>query len=994
MTSAVNSNGFSQINKTTWSTVQEIEDEDVELRFNMSMIDQADDQREILTAIKEKISSQTHLWQHTLKKGLTVSVSKGNLTSKSYRIRETREKPSLLTRIFRAIFYWSKTDKKIMEIDVTRSATQSIHIDPNEFYRIDERTWSLFRDIEGERREIRFNIPKTKEEKDKVALLKTLEQTFTTAYSTELSQKRLQTGFNFKIDRKHCKKTTYRIQQQKELSYPTKLFHKTVNRIWPYAYSEMPNKKIITLNVTQPGIFKRILNTIFCVKNSVYTFKKKELESPTLRFTGSDSFQSSFTDPFTKLSTWCFQTIESDTNFIMHKQHRGAYRLVLSDVGLLQLEKIGTTTQTPQQNRHTVQVYKSFLEKEYGEEIVEQILTLCGIDLDAMIQGSRPLLPDHVFKCNIAACNIEMPHVEALWKKLQSANEIVKDQKGNSEAWKDIMANEISSLDKLCELFSIRELRGLERVIQDKYCNCSLALLARFLTDYVDGRNVESIRDLPEEVSSEIISMLMPTDEDLDNAFTGRKMRHLEITGSRLMENKDNANPCRLIFELLHTYKDLAKTNDWLNFYELLSHTVVKKALYRPPHGNAQERLRVGVILPAPSSKYGARWYYNEAFLDDSQGRISYDFLPVAKDAKDKDGNLLPFIRAFRSTSSNKHSINYLDSIAADLAPTRSPGSLKPGLGYKHQGNALEERTIPLWVAQLMAPRSTDPDLAGKELKEIAKLCIEYVRQKSSNNKNVVSALENAIKDNDNPKLNQLLLNWATSFKESTKDKTRQKIVFLGQSLGAGLAQFETYYLTAHKKRVPLPNQQCECYTYNGPAIDHDDDKAFMEIGQKNAAIFKQHNISFKIRHQFEYRDIVPIAGGSHLGITGYKQEDSSWLNFSAAIFRPLPTAEALSITTPRPHRRKICRATAGVDYSISRITPAELVEHDRGWWMSSKVANLFGHTITRSPKLSEITRRTVGVFAYIPLKIIGIVRGAGIGRRGSDGVLSLTYPT
>jgi hypothetical protein len=167
-----------------------------------------------------------------------------------------------------------------------------------------------------------------------------------------------------------------------------------------------------------------------------------------------------------------------------------------------------------------------------------------------------------------------------------------------------------------------------------------------------------------------------------------------------------------------------------------------------------------------------------------------------------------------------------------------------------------------------------------------------------------------------------------------------------------------------------------------------------MEVGQRNREIFHDLHIKWKIYHQFEHNDVVPIAGGSHLGITGYRKEDSSWLDFSALIFRPLPTAQALSITTTPCHARKICRAKQGVDYSSSRITPAQLVEHDRGWWMSSKVAKAFGHTIARSPKLSEGARRTIGAFAYIPLKIINIIRGAGIGRRSSDGVLSLTYIT
>jgi hypothetical protein len=725
--------------------VQKIEDESVDLRLNMSMLDQEEDQKAVLNAINQKLSGMELLWKKDLEKGLIIQIPGEKGSTKSYRVREHRGTPFLLTRVFRAIFYRSKTDKKIIELDVTRSASQARRFsDADGFYRIDKKTWSIFRDIEGERREVRFNLPEGKEKKDSIALLKTIEQIFTTSYSTELSQKRLQTGFGFKIQRKHCPETTYRIQQQREPSYLTKLFRKIVNRINPYPYSEIPNKKIITLDVTRPGIWKRILAKIFCIKNSVYTFKKKELQSPTLRFTGSASYLPSFADPFTVLSTQCFQTIEPETTFVMHKEHRGAYRLVLSQLEQLRLEKI--KKRTPKQideNRRTIQAYKSFLEKEYGKEIVVQILTLCGVDLDSMIANGRPLLPDHVFKCNIAACNIEIPHVEAFWKKLQSAHRILQEEKSDLTQWSEKQQKQPSSLKKLSDLFSIREFRGLEMAVRKRYKDYSLALLCRFLEEIVGGRRVESIRDLSETISSQIISMVMPKDDELDRAFTGRKLRHLEIRGSHAMENHDNENPCRLIFELLHTYKDLAKTDDWANFYELLAHTVVKKALYRPPHGHDQERMRVGLILPAPSTKNGTkRWYYNEAFLDDSQGRVSYDLIPVAKNAKDSNGSLLPFIRVFRSTSSSDHSMNSMDSIAADLAHRHSPGSLKPELGYKHQGDALKERTIPLWVAHFMAPRSLAPDLADKELKEAARLFIEYVKQNSPDNRTLKSVLK------------------------------------------------------------------------------------------------------------------------------------------------------------------------------------------------------------------------------------------------------------
>jgi len=853
--------------------------------------------------------------------------------------------------------------------------TQVESVNPYGFYRIDKRVWSMPKEDGAE---LRFTMPKLEREHDMIALLKSVNRLFC---SEEVSN--IQKGIVLTVETEDSTKT-YRIRQQKAPSFVTRLFRKVIHTITPYRCSEIRNKKIVFLDVRKMGFWQRIVSKVSRATSFFYTIGNEALQFPRIRFTGSSINAVSFKDPFTTLSAWCFQNVEPATSFIMHKEHKGAYRLVLSRGGELRLEKIGKTRTDEQvrEDRRTVRAYRAFLEREYGKRFVKQIKTLCGVDL----KNIGPLLPDHVFKCNIAVNSIEMTHAEAFWRKLKRARDVLPQL--HDRLYEPITDENKHTLKELFRIFPTRELRGLCRVAQgDQQGIPTVNRLSTFLTSLLGHETVDSIRELPEQVSSQVLSMLMPTPGELDRAFTGRKMRHIEIGGSHAMENPNNENPCRLIFELLHVYRDLAKTNDWKNFFELLAHVVVKKALYRPPHGNDAERMRVGVILPAPTSQEGhKRWYYNEALLDDSHGHVSYTFFPVAQGATNH-----PFIRGFRSTSSDRSTMNSLDSIAADLNPT-SPGSLKPELAPKHQGHYLEERTIPLWAAYHKAPKNPTLDLSFEKEKMAAKLFIEYARERIANHEKVVPIIETMVKSEDIALLNQTLEEWGQQLEEFPEHKTPQDVVLVGQSLGASLAQFGVYHTAVRAERVPLPGHTCTCYAYNAPAISTRQDAAFMEFGKRHAEIFSSLNIRWDIRYLFEHRDAVPIAGGSHLGITGYTEKDKRWLTFSAKVFRPLSTAIALCITARRCHGRRISRATERRDYSIRSVSPQELQEHDRGWWMSAKVARIFGYTIARSPNLIEGLRRTVGVITYIPLRIIEAIRGHGIGRRSSDGVLFIPY--
>jgi len=869
-------------------------------------------------------------------------------------------------------------------------------VDPKGFYRIDKTTWSMFQTIGDKEYEFRFKVPLLKQNTDQIALLKTLEAVVSSR-SEPFSMEKLRRGLTVRIQQKGLPSIKgYKMRQQKGPSVLTRLF-RSIARIYPYFYSTIQSKKIVTITVSKPSLWNKLVCKVCRIQQAIFRYKANELESPVLRFTGTSFLDQGFTDPFTQLSAWCFQKIEP--HFVMEKEHRGTHRLALSDIGehpQLHLKRITkqASDQIIDENRRTVEAYRRFLEEEHGQEVIGNVKQLCGVDLDFMLQEGLALLPDHVFKCNIAVNSIEMPHVEALWEKLENAYSVLKKIKKRSEQWDETKRTTLASLEEIQKIFTVRELRGLNRVITEKQKAFPVTQerLLTFLETLVIGHQKRSFRDLPEEVSSSVISMLMPTDEELDTAFTGRKIRHIEVKGYHSMGHHDRPNPCRLIFELLHTHKDLRKTNDWQNFFELASHTLSKKALYRPPGGSHKEEMRAGLILPGPSGVKGEkRWYYNQAFLDDSQGKVTYLLLPVAKGAKDRDGTLLPCIKLYRSTASSKSALNSLDSIRSDLHPVSSPNSLKPDLENIYHNHYLAERTIPLWVAYYLADqRSQSGDI---RIVQAGVHFINYLKERSPGNSTLISEITGLLKNDSIDELRAELKKWGDEFEEFPEYKIKQPIVFCGHSLGGGLAQWALHYLSAHAKRVPPPGQTCSCYAYNAPAIDSKDDKEFMAFGKEHKEIFELLGIQWEIYHQFEHRDVVPHAGCNHLGTTRYSDKDRFWLRFSAVVFKPLPTAESLSIAGERTcHERMISRAQEGRDFSVSKISAKELFEHDTSWWISKKVAEIFGYRYFRSPRIGEALRRVAGIIAYLPLKILSLIRGDGIGRRSSDGVLSIDY--
>lgn len=674
--------------------------------------------------------------------------------------------------------------------------------------------------------------------------------------------------------------------------------------------------------------------------------------------------QPSFSDPFTQLASQAFQTVER--HFVSEYPMRGNHRF-LYEGDTLKLKEFFSSTFSPkekEENKKAVLAFFHFALQEYGKEHVDYLQYAFGFNFEEMMEKGEPLLPDHVFKLNIGVNNIEISHVQQLYEKFSNLHrelEINEKNKDEGIGWNR------EQLGKTPHHFSIRELRGLHNLLKNEKASWpTLGELSSFLNRFLGTSTPAEVKKLSPEKFNQLAGILMPSEEDRERCFTGRKIRHLAILGYKTMGDYSVPDPARNIFESLHIYSDLEKAEDWLNFYELITHVVCKKELFsaHPPSPRYPEKpeWHVGRLIPAPASVSGEkRWFYVDAMTDDNEGDLNYVLLPAC-DHYVREDRALPFIKLYRSTASNREALDSVDSIAADFNPYGSPGSLHPEKGDGYEFPYFHERTIPLWVGYILHIGNLlqNPVEDEKKILGLLKTAIEEYkkgfRYLSKERARFISTLQ---ANTDPTEVYSLLYQEADRMRELPSYKTAQDIIFCGHSLGGALAQFGMNYFGSHRNRIPCPRYNFVCFEIDGPAANTKDDREFMQFGRCHSEVIRGLGQNWRITHRFEYGDIIPLAGESHQGTTGYDKEmDEEWLTMDVHVFKPLEEAKALEILTAPTHGRRIGQAEESRDYTMMPLSPADLWTLDHAWKLNPRLRFAYGFPVVLSPKLVEVSRR------------------------------------
>lgn len=711
-------------------------------------------------------------------------------------------------------------------------------------------------------------------------------------------------------------------------------------QFFPFTRS-YPNLKITRLSVSRSNSQENLFT--FCME--------KPVKMPEIEVAAAPISVGRFTDGFTSLARVYFQTI--DPYFVFEENVLGAFRYVIGPTGKLALKPITGEPEDAEENRQAATFFRNYIMSQYGKIRLDYVNAAYGFSIDKVIAEGLPLVPDHVFKTNIGMCDVEMGHIDELFYLLRD------------------FKNTKTSLPLSVQL-----------TLANAFPTSSG--LSAFLKSLLEAPQA---RKLPSTVFNQLVDLLMPSLEERERAYTGRKIIGKAIVGWNTQGGLGTFTPPRDHFEHMQVFHEM-EGKDWDNYYELATHVTCKKNLYRK--NSDGQGWHVGVLVPGLLSPNGEkRWYVNTSFLDDGQGNVNYTMQPAC-DNYQNDKRALPFIKNYRSTAIDNSAIDWFESFEADLNPYGPPASIDPHDSYHEEERDFHERTIPLWVGYLLLGEK------GGKLVHFQKAIDEYVHCLKSSPDKLQQAL--TVQSSQSPTIIQRYLrNEADLHKELPEYKIAQDISCIGHSLGASLAQFAIYYFGIKRRRIPLPNCNYICYASRGPAIYTYQDEHFMKFGRENAELLQAFGQRWKVRLQLEYGDFVPESGQSHLGTTGWDPAiDNVWLEHNVTLFRPLETAQAIGITTISTHCRRTGMAILGRDYTETTLDVPLLQQFDHSWWLPQRVNVLFGYRLLRSAKLVEFGRLITAVitrpFMLLALKIYKYFHPEIISPNKKRGVIFLRY--
>jgi hypothetical protein len=452
------------------------------------------------------------------------------------------------------------------------------------------------------------------------------------------------------------------------------------------------DKKIVELAVAPENKITSFFSSRPCLlyagtqESANIQFPNKELPQNNQSLFG----MAPFSDPFTRFSAAVLQTL--DPRFVSERKIYTSFRFVLSENGqslaIQEIPNRGPTEQEIQENIRTISWYRQYIIEEFGEKKLQFVDAVYGFSLTDMIQKGLPLAPDLVFKINIGMNKIDLSDVKELFTNLLAS--------GTSEKGPDALFPRYQ-LRKFSEYLKIARSPTMQEI----------ASLAAPLSGYTD------VQDLPANLFNYVADFVLFSEKERERAYTGRKIHLWAISGTVTLGDPNVYNPSSDLFDVLQSFPQFEKTDDWENYCELLTHIIVKKALYDPLE---QNRWNVGLMIAGPKDAAGlARWYYIESFCDDNAGNVNYLLLPACKNYLLETGDRAPMIKAYRSTSSAQNCIDWAESIAADLNPFGSPSTLIPQNSFLYEKPYFDERTIPVWVGYLLAAAKVKNQDMAKE---------------------------------------------------------------------------------------------------------------------------------------------------------------------------------------------------------------------------------------------------------------------------------------
>lgn len=468
------------------------------------------------------------------------------------------------------------------------------------------------------------------------------------------------------------------------------------------------------------------------------------------------------------------------------------------------------------------------------------------------------------------------------------------------------------------------------------------------------GTSIQEEKDLPNPF----------LDEEYEKIFTGRKL-HGRISAWYTDGDDTLYKPWVDQQEFLQTCRKIPNRS-WDCFYEDLAFILCKKHLHLK---NSDGSYRVGIMIPSPVQ---GLYYKVTSWTHNSYGIFSYTL----------EGEGLPAIKLYRSTSSSPYNLDGLSSYKNDFNPLNSPGYEGAQYLEEFEQEFFNKRTIPAWVGYLYQNSlekaqkafndqldftSKKPSLKqfirkhASDFTRLASLVddhplVQFIRFDGWSTWSFLSYLRKIVRNNldetsyeakevmrflaEIPEAKELLdlwnkpikqlpkrtfesieemLEYARSIKETVEFKIEQDLVFVGHSLGGACAQKFLVQYIAEKGRIPLPKHKISARIFDDPAINDEDNELFIQFGNEHAELLEKS--SFEIIRRQEAGDIVPLSGETHLGAT-QNPERLTWLTFDAAVLKASSKAKASEIRDYICAHARMFAAAPLTDYKSTPYDP------------------------------------------------------------------------
>ncbi len=678
-----------------------------------------------------------------------------------------------------------------------------------------------------------------------------------------------------------------------------------------------------------------------------------------------------YSDPFTRIAKKLFQKFEHIHSWrdVEYDKLGGAKFQIIVENDHLVVRDDSSVTDFQKQN--AIIEYRKFVEKQFGKKIIDRIQVQYGFSFDRMIEQNQPLTAEVIYRINVGTSHVEVRDIKKLAKHLQSNRKVfpVRETLGIAKLTKNLelsgeqFSDWVNGLDinkekDFARLMSIYELTDAEK--EKIFTGRTIRGKISGWYTLGDGTKFKPWLD-QQEFSQVCYKIRQRTWDDKRNWHCFIEDLAFVLCKKHLYQKQEGGKSFR-VGAIIPAPNGYYKVTSWINNTRgIFSYTL-------EPTCKDSNLPAIKLYRSTSSSRYsldGTASYKNDFSPINSPGyegshhlfnkKVETDFFnsrtipvwvayhsqPGYDNLKRASQELIKEIEAKCEKPTLKQFIRTHDSDFLELIHkcrknkliTRFEqwklldNSLRYAVRYGFDSKTNEIKKLEAFLrevpqklkAQIEAIR--DPELKAKAraeaeilIKKAADL-LEWwdgpAKNKTPEERELIVKLNEFIANSQD---GGVLKEWsdflalkAKERKEDIASKTHQDLALVGHSLGGACAQRFMVYYSASTRRVPLPGHTLSAHIFDDPAINEEDNEAFIAFGNEHRKLLEKIKAKFIIVRRQEAGDFVPQSGEVHLGaVKNENEQKMEWLDYDAvlqAVTSKAKSPDSRDYVTP--HARK-----------------------------------------------------------------------------------------